>query len=128
LPGLRLRDCRQRCASGLPDVPSARLGEPAPALNAGAFANFAQRLGACPDAAPAATAHYGGMSYESLIVDLADRHADGLDVVPVWARPTGRLWVTVTHRRSRRTSRIDATPANALDVFRHPLAYAAVAP
>jgi hypothetical protein len=99
----------------------AELSERAP------FANFAQRLGACPDAAPAATSHHDGMTYESLIVDLADRHADGLDVVLVWARPTGRLWVRVAHRRSGRTARIDATPSNALDVFRHPFAYTAVA-
>jgi hypothetical protein len=67
------------------------------------------------------------MSHESMVVDLADRHADGLDVVLVWARETGRLWVTVTHHYSGRTARIDATPANALDVFRHPFAYATVA-
>jgi hypothetical protein len=57
------------------------------------------------------------------IVDLADRHSDDLDVVLLWARGSGRLWVTVTHRRSGRTARINATAANALDVFRHPFAY-----
>lgn len=71
-----------------------------------------------------------GRSYEDhtvpsdqLIVDLADRHSDDLDVVLLWARPSGWLWVTVTHRRSGRTARINATAANALDVFRHPFAY-----
>jgi hypothetical protein len=37
----------------------------------------------------------------------------------------GRVWVDVTHRRSGRTAWIDATPANALDVFEHPFAYVA---
>lgn len=94
-------------------------------MKGGSVANFAQQLGARADAAPVATPHHDGMSYERMIVDLADRHADGLDVVLVWARQTGRLWVTVTHQRSGRTARIDATPANALDVFRHPFAYGA---
>jgi DNA-binding NtrC family response regulator len=93
----------------------------------GSIANFAQRLGAGTDAARAATADNDHMPYDSPIVDLANRHADGLDVVLVWAQQTGRLWVTVTHRHSGRTARIDATPANALDVFRHPFAYRAVA-
>jgi hypothetical protein len=96
-------------------------------MTGGRIANFAQRLGARADAAPAATAHDDGMSCEGVIVDLADRHADGVDIVLVWARPTGRLWVTVTHCHSGRTARIHATPANALDVFRHPFAYATVA-
>jgi hypothetical protein len=33
------------------------------------------------------------------------------------------LWVLVTHRGSGRTARINATPANALEVFHHPFAY-----
>ncbi len=57
------------------------------------------------------------------IVELAERHSDDLDVVLTWARASGHLWVTVTHRRSGRTARINATAANALDVFRHPFAY-----
>jgi hypothetical protein len=52
----------------------------------------------------------------------ADRHGDGLDVVLMWARHSGRFWVTVTHRRSGRTAKIDATPTNALDVFTYPFA------
>jgi hypothetical protein len=60
---------------------------------------------------------------DQLIVDLADRHSDDLDVVLLWARSSGRLWVTVTHRRSGRTARINATATNALDVFQHPFAY-----
>ncbi len=61
----------------------------------------------------------------SQVVALADRRSNDLDVVLVWARRTGRLWVNVTHRATGRIARIDATPANALDVFHHPFAHAA---
>ena len=63
------------------------------------------------------------MTPNTLIVDLADRHSNDLDVVLLWARRSGRLWVNVTHRQSGRVARINATPTNALDVFNHPLAY-----
>jgi hypothetical protein len=56
-------------------------------------------------------------------VELADRHSNDLDVALFWGRRSGRLWVIVTHRRSGRTARIDATSSNALDVFNHPFAY-----
>jgi hypothetical protein len=59
------------------------------------------------------------------VVALADRHTNDIDVVLLWARRTGRLWVNVTHRASGRMARIDATPTNALDVFHHPFAHAA---
>jgi len=58
------------------------------------------------------------------LVELADRHTQDLDVVLLWARRSGRLWVDVTHRRSGRVARIHAPAANALDVFNHPFAYA----
>jgi hypothetical protein len=61
----------------------------------------------------------------SPVVELADRHSLDLDVVLVWARRSGRLWVDVTHIRTGRVARIKATPSNALDVFHHPFAYAA---
>jgi hypothetical protein len=67
------------------------------------------------------------MSSEATIVDLADRQTHDLDVVLLWSRASGRVWVTVTHRPSGRTARVDATPANALDVFEHPFAYARAA-
>jgi hypothetical protein len=63
------------------------------------------------------------MRSDQRIVDLANRHSDDLEVVLSWARGSERLWVTVTHRRSGRTARINAPAANALDVFRHPFAY-----
>jgi hypothetical protein len=66
----------------------------------------------------------GDMATTPKIVELADRQSDDLDVVLLWGRRSGRLWVNVTHRRTGRIARIDATAANALDVFHHPLAYA----
>jgi hypothetical protein len=54
-----------------------------------------------------------------------DRRSEDLEVALYWARQSGRLWVKVTNRQSGHTARIDATAANALDVFRHPYAYAA---
>jgi hypothetical protein len=57
------------------------------------------------------------------IVDLADRHTEALDVVLMWSRVSGHVWVDVTHRPSGRTARVDAMPENALDVFEHPFAY-----
>jgi len=64
------------------------------------------------------------MAATTQIVELADRQSEDLEVVLLWARRSGRLWVNVTHRRSGRSARIAATPANALDVFNHPFAYA----
>jgi hypothetical protein len=72
---------------------------------------------------PAPAATLWAMTAQLVIVDLADRHGGGPDVVLMWARHSGRLWVDVTHQRSGRTARIKATPGNALDVFKHPFAY-----
>jgi hypothetical protein len=66
---------------------------------------------------------YQCMAPEALIIDLSDRHSNDLDVVLLWARRSGRLRGTVTHRPSGRTARNTATPANALEVFRPPFAY-----
>jgi len=73
--------------------------------------------------APGAMREDRTMSSERHALDLADRHTHDLDVVLMWSRVCGRVWVTVTHRRSGRTARIDASPRNALDVFEHPFAY-----
>jgi hypothetical protein len=64
------------------------------------------------------------MHEDAATVDLADRHSHDLDVVLMWGRRSGRFWVVVTHRESGHKQRIDASAANALDVFNHPLAYA----
>ena len=66
---------------------------------------------------------HGGMDTTPLVVDLADRHNDDLDVVLLWGRRSNRLWVDVTHRTLGRVARIDASSINALDVFHHPFAY-----
>jgi hypothetical protein len=58
------------------------------------------------------------------IVELADRHSEDLHVALFWGRRSGRVWVDVTHVWSGRVARIMAKPANALDVFNHPFAYA----
>ena len=63
-----------------------------------------------------------GMSPQASIVELANRQSDDLEVVLLWSRSSGAVWVNVTHRRSGRTARIDASPANALEVFEHPFA------
>jgi hypothetical protein len=63
------------------------------------------------------------MPFVTPVVELADRRSDDVDVSLMWARRSGRLWVKVTSRHTGRTARIDATPSNALDVFRHPYAY-----
>jgi hypothetical protein len=59
------------------------------------------------------------------VVALANRRSYDVDVALFWARRTGRLWVNVTHHATGRIAHIDATPANALDVFHHPFAHAA---
>jgi hypothetical protein len=56
-------------------------------------------------------------------VELAERHSADIDVLLMWRRTSGRLWVRVTHRASGRTARIEASASNALDVFNHPFAY-----
>ena len=57
------------------------------------------------------------------VVELAERRSDDLDVALYWGRRSGRIWVRMTERRSGRSTRIDASAENALDVFRHPCAY-----
>jgi hypothetical protein len=63
------------------------------------------------------------LEWDAQVFELAGRHSSDLDVVLMWGKGSGRVWVNVTNRRSGRVARIDASPANALDVFRHPLSY-----
>jgi hypothetical protein len=58
-----------------------------------------------------------------VVVELADRRSDTCDVSLFWSRRSGRVWVRVVDRVSGTSSRIDARPGNALEVFRHPFAY-----
>jgi hypothetical protein len=57
--------------------------------------------------------------------ELAQRDSDGISVTLVWHSVTGRLTVSVSDWRSGDAFDIDADAQNALDVFRHPYAYAA---
>jgi hypothetical protein len=81
-------------------------------------------IGASTDAGAPGAREDEDMDCLSPTVELADRHSNDLDVVLMWGQRSGRLWVLVTHRRSGRTARINATATNALDVFHHPFAYA----
>jgi hypothetical protein len=56
-------------------------------------------------------------------VELAVRAEDGLEVVLLWDRRSGRLWVDVLLVRCGEAFVVDAAPDNALDVFSHPFAY-----
>jgi hypothetical protein len=68
------------------------------------------------------------MDATSQIVDLAERHSSDLDVVLLWGRRSGRLWVVVTHRTTGKSARIAASASNALDIFNHPFAYSRATP
>jgi hypothetical protein len=62
-----------------------------------------------------------------VVVDLAERHSNDLDVILWWDRGSGRLWVCATDRLTDRTDLIGASAENALEVFNHPFAYRAEA-
>jgi hypothetical protein len=62
-----------------------------------------------------------------LPIDLASRRGDGLDVMLLWDKQSGRLWVDVLHMHTGRTFEVEAKPDNALDVFYHPFAYGTAA-
>jgi hypothetical protein len=87
-------------------------------------AENAQPIRPSADAAAPGSRDDEPMQAAAPIVDLAERHTHDLDVVLLWARRSGRVWVEVTHRSSGRTGRISANGLNALDVFHHPFAYA----
>jgi hypothetical protein len=59
------------------------------------------------------------------LTELDHRSADGIEVSLLWSRLTNRLMVAVTDSRSGESFDVDAAAENALDVFRHPFAYAA---
>jgi len=58
------------------------------------------------------------------VTELAHRTSNGLDVSLLWSRRTGRLVVTVNDTRTDESFSLDAPRHRALDVFRHPFAYA----
>jgi hypothetical protein len=59
-----------------------------------------------------------------LLTELDHRSADGIDVSLLWRRDTNRLTVAVQDSRSGECFEVHAPAEKALDVFRHPFAYA----
>jgi hypothetical protein len=57
--------------------------------------------------------------------ELAQRENDGIAVTLLWHSTTDRLTVTVRDWRTGEAFDLDAEAGNAMDVFRHPYAYAA---
>jgi hypothetical protein len=58
------------------------------------------------------------------MTELAHRTSNGLDVSLLWSRHTGRLVVTVNDTHTDESFSLDAPSHRALDVYRHPFAYA----
>ena len=58
------------------------------------------------------------------MTELAHRTSNGLDVSLLWSRHTGRLVVTVNDMHTDESFSLDAPSHRALDVYRHPFAYA----
>ena len=57
--------------------------------------------------------------------ELALRAADGVEVGLYWNTDTGRLVVVVDDSRSGDLFELEVSPAEAMDAFEHPYAYAA---
>jgi hypothetical protein len=57
--------------------------------------------------------------------ELAHRASDGVEVVLFWHEPTDELTVAVSDERTGAYFELRAEPDQALDVFKHPYAYAA---
>ena len=62
---------------------------------------------------------------QDMETELAQRETDGIAVTLLWHSETDRLTVTVRDRRTGEAFDLDAHARNAMDVFRHPYAYAA---
>ena len=60
------------------------------------------------------------------MTELAHRTSNGLDVALLWSRHTGRLVVTVNDTHTDESFSLDAPSHRALDVYRHPFAYASL--
>jgi hypothetical protein len=58
------------------------------------------------------------------LTELDHRSADGIDVFLLWSRATNRLLVAVDDTRSGERFEVQAPAEKALDIFRHPFAYA----
>jgi hypothetical protein len=62
----------------------------------------------------------------TLTQELLIREADGIEVSLVWRRDADTLAVVVNDERLGASFEVEAPRENALDVFHHPFAYAAV--
>jgi hypothetical protein len=59
------------------------------------------------------------------LVELSQRESDGIEVQLLWERDTDRLVVVVFDVKTETEFEVPAKPDEALEVFRHPFAYAA---
>jgi hypothetical protein len=62
---------------------------------------------------------------EAMERELAQRESDGISVTLLWDSESDRLTVSVDDRRTGESFELHAQPQSAMDVFRHPYAYAA---
>ena len=65
------------------------------------------------------------MSMDFTLTELDHRSADGIEISLLWSRMTNQLMVAVADSRSGESFEVRAPADKALDVFRHPFAYAA---
>lgn len=63
-------------------------------------------------------------TFEIGIRELDRRSNDGIDVTLLWNPRTNQIFVAVADERDGESFELEVDPANALDAFRHPYAYA----
>ena len=63
-------------------------------------------------------------SIENQVRELDRRAGDGVDVRLLWSPQTNRVWIAVADTRHDESFELEVRPADALDAFRHPFAYA----
>ena len=63
-------------------------------------------------------------SIENQVRELDHRAGDGVDVRLLWSPQTNQVWVAVVDTRDEESFELEVHPADALDAFRHPFAYA----
>jgi hypothetical protein len=65
-----------------------------------------------------------GTTSQSGVRELDRRSNDGIHVMLLWSPHTNRVFVAVVDERDGEAFELEVDPANALDAFRHPFAYA----
>jgi hypothetical protein len=65
-----------------------------------------------------------GTTFEIGVRELDRRSNDGIDVTLLWSPRTNQVFVAVVDERDGESFELEVDPANALDAFRHPYAYA----